>query len=247
MTNDGRYIYCITDSAEPKEFGKIGIRGSKVHFIAYREIGAVVSSLAFQEMNASIDDLETHQRVIEAARKNATVLPVKFGVVLRHDEGVLKLLTSSYAEYRAKLNKLQGRHEYGIKILLGKDSRKQIQRKAMEKSDEIRKLQEQIAAVSGKGSAYFLEMKLDDAKKNETFREMEGIIAGVNDRLMSYADDRRVLKSDLAQIIFNASYLVNSENLTAFKSAVGQLKQSYHQEYGLTIHMSGPWAAYSFC
>jgi gas vesicle protein GvpL/GvpF len=117
----------------------------------------------------------------------------------------------------------------------------------MEQSDEIKKLQEQIAAVSGKGSAYFLEMKLDDAKKNETFREMEGIIARVNDRLMSCADDRRLLKSDLAQIIFNGSYLVNAEKSTSFESAVGDLKQAYQREYGLTIHMSGPWAAYSFC
>jgi hypothetical protein len=244
---EGRYLYCIADIADQKEMATAGLRGSKVYSRCFNDISAVISSVPFREMNTNVNDIMTHQQVVEEVRKLATVLPIRFGVILRNDENVAKLLSSSYQEYRSKLAKFKGKEEFGIKVVLGNDGRRAVENMAIEQSDEIKKLREQIAATDGKGSVYFLRMKLDDAKKNQTYRILEKIITDVKSNLMSASEDQTILKSDLVQIIFNASYLVRTENSEKFKSIVSALQKSYNSSYTVDIHLSGPWAPYSFC
>jgi hypothetical protein len=244
---EGRYLYCIADTADQKQIGPKGLRGNKVTSVAFRDISAVISAVPFNEMSSNVSDLMAHQEVVAEVRKSATVLPIRFGVILRNDENVVKLLSNSYQEYQTKLSNFRGKDEFGIKLLLGKESRSSIEKLAIEQSEEIKKLNEEITAAGGKGASYFLRMKLDDAKKNQTFRLIDSIVYEINSRFKAVSEEQSILKSDLAQIIFNASYLVRSENSEKFKLIVSELQKSCNASYGIDIHVSGPWAPYSFC
>jgi gas vesicle protein GvpL/GvpF len=247
MLMDGRYIYCIINWGEKKpigNFGNIGIGESPVYTIDYKDIAAVVSTIPFKQMDSNMNDIVAHQRVVEAAREVDTVLPVRFGVILKNEEGIKKLLAGSYKDYRSKLTSLRGKDEIGIKVLLNKASLKKIKEQA-EQSEEIRKMKQEISSAKP-GTSYFLKMRLDDAMKNETMMKIDKMIGEINTPLAEAAVDRRLLKNDVGEIVLNAAYLVDKSKTGAFDAKVKELKERFEKE-GVTLHRSGPWAPYSFC
>jgi hypothetical protein len=244
---DGRYIYCIVDWEEggpAANFGNIGIGENAVFTIAHKDIAAVVSSIPFKQMESNLNDIMAHQRVVEAAREARTVLPVRFGVILKNDEGIKKLLASSYKDYSSKLATLRGKDEIGIKVLLNKTSLRKIEAMA-EQTEEIRKIKQEISAAKP-GTSYFMKLRLQDAMKNETLLRIDRMVGEINNALAQSADDRRLLKSDVGEIVLNAAYLVDKSKTRAFDAKVKELRERYERE-GMTIHRSGPWAPYSFC
>ncbi|HJS68274.1 MAG TPA: GvpL/GvpF family gas vesicle protein [Nitrososphaera sp.] len=244
---DGRYIYCIINWGEKKpigNFGNIGIGENPVYTIDYKDIAAVVSTIPFKQMDSNMNDIVAHQRVVEAAREVDTVLPVRFGVILKSEEGIKKLLAGSYKDYRAKLASLRGKDEIGIKVLLNKASLKKIKEQA-EQSEEIRKMKQEISSAKP-GASYFLKMRLEDAMKNETLMTIDKLVGEINNSLAGSAVDRRLLKNDVGEIVLNAAYLVDKSKTGAFDAKVKELRERFEKE-GVTLHRSGPWAPYSFC
>jgi hypothetical protein len=247
MLMDGRYIYCIINWGEKKpigNFGNIGIGENPVYTIDYKDIAAVVSTIPFKQMDSNMNDIVAHQRVVEAAREVDTVLPVRFGVILKNEEGIKKLLAGSYKDYRSKLTSLRGKDEIGIKVLLSKSSLKKIKEQA-EQSEEIRKMKQEISSAKP-GTSYFLKMRLEDAMKNETLMKIDKLVGEINDSLAKSAVDRRLLKNDVGEIVMNAAYLVDKSKTGVFDVKVKELKERLEKE-GVTLHRSGPWAPYSFC
>ena len=105
-----------------------------------------------------MNDIVAHQRVVEVAREKGTVLPVRFGVILKNEDGVKKLLASSYKDYGKKISTLRGKDEIGIKVLMGKSSLKKIQEAAEEQSSEIKKIKAEMSAAKP-GTTYFLKLR----------------------------------------------------------------------------------------
>jgi hypothetical protein len=247
MRMDGRYIYCIIGWGEKKpigNFGNIGIGENPVYTIDYKDIAAVVSTIPFKQMESNLNDIVAHQRVVEVARQSNTVLPVRFGVILKNEEGIKKLLASSYKDYRTKLSSFSGKDEIGIKVLINKSSLKKIKEQA-EQAEEIRKLKQEISSAKP-GTSYFLKLRLEDAMKNETLMKIDKMVGEINGSLAGMAVDRRLLKSDVGEIVLNAAYLVERDKISAFDAKVKELRERFERE-GMTLHRSGPWAPYSFC
>lgn len=244
---DGRYIYCIVDWDDdklPTNFGNIGIGENAVYTIGYKQIAAVVSSIPFKQMESNLNDIMAHQRVVEVAREARTVLPVRFGVILKNEEGIKKLLAGSYKDYSSKLAALRGKDEIGIKVLLNKTSLKKIEALA-EQSEEVQKIKQEMS-TSKPGTSYFMKLRLQDAMKNETLMKIDKMVGEINGALAEGADDRRLLKNDVGEIVLNVAYLVDRSKMRAFDAKVKELRERFEQE-GMTIHRSGPWAPYSFC
>ena len=244
---DGRYIYCIINWGEKKpigNFGNIGIGENAVYTIDYKDIAALVSTIPFKQMDSNLNHIVAHQRVVEAAREANTVLPVRFGVILKNEEGIKKLLASSYKDYRTKLSSFRGKDEIGIKVLLNKSSVKKIKEQA-EQSEEIRKMKQEISSAKP-GTSYFLKLRLEDAMKNETLLKIDKMVGEINSSLAEEAADRRLLKNDLGEIVLNAAYLIDKSKIGVFDAKVKELREKFESE-GMTLHRSGPWAPYSFC
>lgn len=244
---DGRYIYCIVDWEENKptrNFGNIGIGENAVFTIGYKDIAAVVSAIPFKQLESNLNDIMAHQRVVEAAREADTVLPVRFGVILKSEDGIKKLLASSYKDYASKLSALRGKDELGIKVLLNKSSLKKIEAQA-EMSEEIQKIKQEISS-SKPGTSYFLKLRLQDAVKNETLMMVDKMAGEINNSFTQIAVDSRLLKNDVGEIVLNAAYLVDRHRTPEFDTKVRELRERFERE-GMTIHRSGPWAPYSFC
>jgi hypothetical protein len=76
---------------------------------------------------------------------------------------------------------------------------------------------------------------------------MEQLTLKIHQEFAEISEDATVLNTDnLDQLALNSAYLVNKDNLEAFKSRLNKVEEEYGS-MGLIFHMSGPWAPYSFC
>src|ERR1700733_4633868 len=159
---EGRYVYCIVDSAEPTLLEDVGLLGKPAHVVGHRDIGAVVSPVPYAEIEASIDNILAHQQVVEASRKIGTTIPVKFGTIFQKEDGVTTLLTKSYEDYRRKLTKLQGMDEFGVKVLFNKAGLAKLKSVVEQTSPEIVKMRRSLTKA-GEGKSYFTKLKMNEA------------------------------------------------------------------------------------
>ncbi len=239
----GRYVYCIADRGAPS-LGKIGILGAEVAALQQSDVSAFVSPVPFREVEASVENIFSHQRVVEAVRQQATTLPVKFGTVFKNEQDVLAWLRKSYASNKGKLRKIEGKDEYGVKAMIDRGAKSRIYQTVSAGSSTTEKMTP--PSSPGRGASYLLKIKREEELKRETLRRIDRLSAEIHEELGAAASAGALLATGLDQVILNGAYLVPRSDKDAFRSKVEDLKGKY-SAYGLSFHMSGPWAPYSFC
>jgi len=242
---EGRYLYCFLEGAEAKNLGKFGIYGGEVRVLPYESVGAVISPIPFGEIESNLENILAHQKVVELARGIGTTLPVRFGILFKTEDGVKKLLVKSYESYRTKLRKLKDKDEFGVKVILNDAGLKRIRESVEAQSEEVAVTKRNLPK-SGRGTSYLLNLKIEEAIKNQLYKKIEELSQQIYTRLGEPADERTVLKSDHEQIILNAAYLINRSEVERFQNEVEAVRRDFGGE-GLIVHTSGPWAPYSFC
>ena len=243
MTN-GLYLYCIADTEGASKLGNIGLYDRVVYTKNFKDLSAVVSDIPFKEVRPNVNEINEHQRVVEASREKWATLPVRFGTIFKSPEGLGNYLTKSYKDLRPKIAKFRNKDEYGVKVIFDKDDLSKLQINT-DDNEEIRKIKKEMA-TAGQGTSYFLKLRMDEALRNVVLQKMEEISGDIHKQLSKAATDNCVLRSELAQIIMNASYLIDRTEKEKFDSEIRKTKEKYEQ-YGIMIHASGPWAPYSFC
>ena len=244
MTTEGRYLYCVTEETSAG-FGKIGLAGKEVFGVVHKDIAAIVSPIPFKTIESTLATIMAHQQVVEACRTRATTLPVRFGVIFKNEEGVKEMLTKSYGSYRTKLLELRDKEEFGAKLILDEAGLKKIRAEVEGESDELAKLRKEMEKAS-KGTLYLLKIKMDEALKNETARRIGELSGAVHRELGKASLESTLLKSEHEQIVLNGAYLVDTSRRDEFQSEASKVKRKYEGQ-GLSVHVSGPWAPYSFC
>jgi Gas vesicle synthesis protein GvpL/GvpF len=242
---EGRYVYCVVDSPESRHLDGSGVLGKPAYVIGSKDIGAVVSTIPFAEIEPSMDNILAHQRVVEASRRVVTTMPVKFGVIFKTEEGVKTLLERSHDEYQSKLEKLTGKDEFGVKVLFRKEGMQRIKATVERDSPEITKMKRSLKK-SGQGASYFTQMKIDEAVRNQTYKKLDALSRKIHEELARHAEANAILKSEHEQILLNAAYLVRRDEGQEFLERAARLGRD-HVDTGLIVHSSGPWAPYSFC
>jgi len=243
MTN-GVYLYCIADAKDVSKLGNIGLYEKPVYTINFKDVGAVVSIIPFKEIPPNVNEINWHQRVVEASRENWATLPVRFGTIFKSDEGVKKYLEKSYKDLHLKITKFKNKDEFGIKVIFDKDDLSKLKLQ-VDDNQEIKKIKEEMINAR-EGTAYFLKLRMDEAIRSEVLKKIDEIKSKIHEQLSKPAADSCTLRSELSEIILNASYLVDRNEKENFNSQVKKIKGMYAQ-YGMMVHQSGPWAPYSFC
>ena len=246
MKTIGKYVYCIMDGGgKSQNFGKIGLENNEVYTIHHKDISAVVSKITFKEMQPDVDSIITHQKVVENSRSIGTTLPVRFGIMFKTDDGVKQLLTKSYNDFRSKMNKLHGKDEFGVKVIIEKDGMEKIKNAIAVNSKEVKKMKKELSK-SGEGESYFIKMRMDESIKNETLQKIGEMTSEIHNELSRIAIESTILKSDLQEIVLNTAYLIDKNAIPKFIDGIEKIK-TQSEKHGLIIHQSGPWAPYSFC
>ena len=242
MSLEGKYIYCIIEEGERRNFGPIGLpvlnthtgiggRGDELYTIHYRDIAAVVSDSPIRRYPVSRENSMAHEHAIEAVmEKGYTVLPVRFSTIAEDGERIKKVLKSRYAEFKDLLKKMRNKVELGVKAIFHEEV---IYRDILDEYEQIRRLKEEITSRPPEKTYYqrieigrMVEMALEEQKA----RYREEIL----DTLKKYCHDFRLTNRLIGErMIMNAAFLVDRDQEEKFDRAVEELAEKYGEKVKL--------------
>jgi len=122
VAKDVKYVYGVIASSETVHFGPVGIggRGDDVYTVPYHDLAAVVSDCPpvdykkLKDKEQLLHDLANHQAVIEGVMKRFTVLPIKFGTMVKDQDEVMSILRQGYFSLQEAYAALEGKVEVEV-------------------------------------------------------------------------------------------------------------------------------------
>src|SRR5205085_7488970 len=210
-----------------------------------RQLRILINSPSKETHN--IEYVLSHQKVIEGIHKAGyVVVPIRFGSILTR-ENTLKLLSEGYAYFVQKLQTLQGKDEYGVILVAGKETERKVSAKIMQ-NIEVKRVADKMhteRSTGKEGAYYFSELKLGDLVRNLRFKLFDEMAKESNRLLSALAPISIPQKGTLSGTIFNRAYLVDRSKIIEFNNALEIIRQRF-SPLDVKIFKSGPWAAYSF-
>ncbi|HEY8227603.1 MAG TPA: GvpL/GvpF family gas vesicle protein [Pyrinomonadaceae bacterium] len=239
---EGKYVYCIIETSEPRSFGPMGIggRGDEVYTIQHQGLAAVVSNTPLVVYDPTRENVFAHEQVNETVMRDFTVLPMAFGALFRTDDDIIELIRGTYDALRDVLTKMQGKVEFGLKVNWDRDK---VTAELEEMNDEIRHLKEQITSRTT-GSTYFARMQLGRLIETALTDQADAYIREVYSLLRDTAVASRANKPIGDRMIMNAAFLIERNREAEFDQKVKEIAAKYEDK--LSFRYTGPWPPYNF-
>jgi hypothetical protein len=244
MEKEGKYIYCIIDTKQERNFGPIGIggRGDEVLTIGYDDLSMVVSSYPMTKFIVSRENMLAHMRVIEKVMNEFdSVLPVRFGTVSSNADEIRNLLDRRLREFRSLLRNMDHKVELGVKGSW--KNMKVIFEEIIEENREIKKAKEKIQNEVGKKNIPAkteVGKMVEEALKKKKEREAEKIV----DALRRTAFEYKLNKIIGDEMFINAAFLVDKGREKEFDNIIEDLSERYRDRVKFVY--VGPVPVYSF-
>jgi hypothetical protein len=247
------YVYAITRRPAPERLrGMRGVSGEPVRSIERGGLSAIVGSVdprrfseepargGEEDLRALEGLLRTHHRVVQALAGGATVLPLRLGTVYRGDERVEALLEERRAEFEATLERIAGRTEWGVKLL--------VDPAAFDAEPEDR--EPDAGPDAGAGTRYLLRRRAEERSRQRRRDRAAALADEVHAALDAVAaasrrhtpQDAR-LSGHRGWMPLNGAYLVDQGQ---DRELLAVVRRFDHPERGIRLELTGPWAPYSF-
>ncbi|MDI6815307.1 MAG: GvpL/GvpF family gas vesicle protein, partial [Dehalococcoidales bacterium] len=245
MSEEGKYIYCIIDTnSEEEKLGPIGIggRGDEVYTVRYRDIAAVISNTSVMKYPVDRPSTIAHQRVMEKAMEDHTILPVRFDTVAesKKKEGKVvetdierirrQVLKNRYLEFKKLLEEMRGKRELGVKgIWKDMDA---IFAEILKENQQIAILNKQLLKrppTQTQAERVKLGEMVYKALNEKKAKESEKILS----ILKRLAVDFRQNKNFGDKMFMNYAFLVPAEREQEFDDVIGELNTSYNDRMRL--------------
>lgn len=249
---EGRYVYCVAESNDRLDLGRVGIEDSQVYTIPYKDLCAVVHNCPaqpYESKNKKVVEswVVAHEESIEVARKRlGTVLPLGFDTIIKADEedpeeAVKAWLKEDYQSLKEKLNKVKGKVEYCVQISWDPQI---IARELIEKDLELKRLDQEIKSKP-KGVAYMYKQKLEKLIREKLEKEAERYFKEFYEKIKHCTNEVKVEKlkkeDESRQMLMNLSCLADKDNKT-----LGDELEKINNREGFFVRFTGPWPPYSF-
>ncbi|MDP2168687.1 MAG: GvpL/GvpF family gas vesicle protein [Thermodesulfovibrionales bacterium] len=208
MQKGVKYIYCIAKTALERNFGPIGIggRGDEVSTVGCGDLSMVVSDTAETRYAVSRDNVLAHERVVEEAMKEFTVLPVRFCTIAPSAGKIQNLLDTRQREFNGLLKDMDYKVELSVKAVWKNTDA--VFEEILKESGEIRGLKEKLQNDSGRKNTearIALGRMVEQELESKKDREAEAVLAV----LKKAAVDYRVNRPYGDRMFLSAAFLVN--------------------------------------
>jgi len=217
-----------------------GITGSNLYALHFNEISVAVSDFQSSKFIISKELAIDFARVIEELSQQLTVLPIRFGTVVKSDEIVKQLLTDNYNAFRENLLKVENKHEFGLKVIWDYDKCSEKIRSKVE-SEEINA--GKYFSKSTINTNYLLEKLKKHRLEDAVLKHVELLIEEISRFLAQINPDCKFKKMLSQNIILDGVFLVEKNMKSEFIEAIEALKQQHDDLHFL---LTGPWPPYSF-
>jgi Gas vesicle synthesis protein GvpL/GvpF len=258
---DGIWAYCVTAPGEPFPEGLAGVHPSgSVERIEHDRLAAVVSRVPLSEfgeepLRRNLNELEwlervarRHEEVLERALERATIVPLRLCTIFQDEDGVRRMLDEQRTTLTAALERLTGRQEWGVKLLVDRPA---LEAAARDRTEDVDAVEEDLDERSA-GGAYMLRRRLERRVREAADRLAVSVADDVHARLQDWASDavlnppqNRELSGHEGEMLLNGAYLVETAKVVRLGELVTELQDRYG-ELGATLELTGPWPPYNF-
>jgi len=244
MEKEGKYIYCITETKQERNFGPIGVgqRGDEVLTIGYDDLSMVVSSYPMAKISMNRENMLSHQKVIEKVMDEFdSVLPVRFGTIAASADEIRSLLDRRYREFKSALTDMNHKVELGVKGIW--ENMDVIFDEIVRDNREIKRLKEKIASDMTRNNA---QMKIEVGKMVEQAlqKKKEQEAERVVDALRRTAFDHKLNKTIGDEMLINAAFLVDKGREKEFDNIMDDLSDEYKDR--VKFLYAGPLPVFNF-
>jgi Gas vesicle synthesis protein GvpL/GvpF len=258
---EGVWTYCVMRAGDVPAERPPGVHpAAPVETIEHDGLVALVSKVPLAEfgeepLRENLNDLSwlesvarAHESVLEAALGGGPIVPLRLCTIFADEAGVRAMLMREGRELRGALERVDGRHEWGVKLLADRDALAAV---ARERSPEVAALQTEIAARSEAG-AYMHERRLERLVADLVDRLGAELAEDVHARLADWVADsvlnppqNRELSGHEGEMLLNGAYLVEAEREDGLRRLLRELEDR-HGEVGARLELTGPWPPYNF-
>ena len=221
---EGKYLYCIIDSGEPRSFGPLGIggRGDELRAVCFNDISCIASNSQIERYPASRENIISHEKAIEKVMKKHAVLPVRFATIAESEEKIKKILEKEYDNFKNLLNSIRGKKELGFKAVF----KENIYAYILQSYEAIRTLKRKITTLYPE-KAYYQRMEIGRMVEQALEGEKKEYKAKILETLKPIADDIRINSTYGERMILNAAFLAEKSKETEFDRQVQELDCKY--------------------
>ncbi len=192
--------------------------------------------------------LQAHENVVASLMKGTTIVPFKFGTILKDEQAASKLLQDDEEKFKKLLSKFDGREEWGLKVYA---NLQQFIQYTSQTEPEFKNLEEKREKLS-RGVAYLLGRKMEQELKSNAVTRLAKITVAIFQELGEDTYEAKLnntlpqkLTGKKKQMVLNTVYLVEKEKVVDFCEQGKRLLEKY-EPMGLDLEISGPWPPYNF-
>jgi Gas vesicle synthesis protein GvpL/GvpF len=234
------YVYGVIAASGDTAPQVEGIEAAPVRLVGRPELGALVSDLGTDALSAP-KAVRAHWRVLEEASQDATIVPVRFGMVMESEDAVVaRLLEANQETLSALLHDVAGKVQLTVK---GKYDEDRMLREIVQSTPAVAELNERLRTVSVE-AAYYDRIRLGELVAAEVdHRRVADTVAAVA-RLEPLAEAVREQEVREPNAAYDLAFRVRRERIDDFSKGVRELDR----DVGDLIELSyvGPSPAYSF-
>lgn len=243
MEKEGKYIYCIIESKQERNFGPIGIgeRGDEVLTIGYDDLSMVVSNHPIAKLTANRENFVGHERVIEEVMKEFdSVLPVRFGTIASGADEIRNLLDRRHREFKIALRDMEHKIELGVKGIW--NDMDVVFSEIVEGNETIKNLRKRLKGKDGQNIQ--AKISVGQLVKKELDQKKEKQAEEVVDRLRRMSYEYKLNKTIGDEMFMNAAFLVDKGREKEFDNTMDDLCDEYEDK--MKFMYAGPLPVFNF-
>jgi len=243
VEKEGKYIYCIIESKQERNFGPIGIgeRGDELLTIGYDDLSMVVSNHPIAKLTANRENFVGHEKAIEEVMKEFdSVLPVRFGTIASGADEIRNLLDRRYREFKSALRDMEHKVELGVKGIW--NDMDVVFSEIVEGNETIKNLRKQL---KGKGSQNVqVKINIGQLVKKELDQKKEKQAEEIVDRLRRMSYEYKLNKTIGDEMFMNVAFLVDKGREKEFDNTMDDLCDEYEDK--MKFMYAGPLPVFNF-
>lgn len=243
-----RYVYCIgqfnaEQTKQKTNQNWTGVNGSRVRTIKVGALRAVVHDCkpkpyATKNPEKAKKWIIEHQNVVDKLlQETAAVVPFTFDTIFKKEKQLVDFLKLNKEKLKEKLRKLEGKREFGVKILY--DVAPAEEQTENEKIDQLKEIEN--VEKESRGKAYFLKRKFEREASAKQQNELKATFEEFYKKISVFGEII-VEKNREENEVANFSCLIPLENVEKLGRSLDEINNLKR----FTVRFTGPWPPYSF-
>jgi hypothetical protein len=238
--SEGLYVYgVVSKDAQLRDPSPSGDGTPDVELVEAGDLAALVSPAGGEDEASVRESVLAHARVLEHAIRDATVVPMRFGMVFPDEDTVVKELLERCDNQLAEwLERLEGRVQMTLKVYYHEES---LLRELMQENKEIAQLHEQ---TRGDGASQDDRVRLGQLvfEATEQHRQRDG--AELLEAIEPLVVATEVQPPEEDFMVLNAPLLVERDRQDELEQQLEQLAEERSEL--MRFRLLGPIPAYNF-